>query len=278
MRNVPSVRGLLLAATIALHLGAADHNGLAEKLHVDFNVPLWADGHVPGAAGDWAVDKPYLTAVLPPEGKGNGAAVIICPGGGNTTLFVHQEGMAIAEHLNSWGVAGFILTYRLNPRYQQDARDLDGRRAVQLLRARSADFKIDQNRIGMMGLSAGGGITRAVGAGAAPGNPSASDAIDRASSRLDFAIMVYGPGRGTPAESLKDFPPTFIIAAAADSSSVASAQLFLDLRKAGVSAEVHLYQKGRHGFGAADGHPILSDWLGRCQNWMKNTGLLKGAD
>ena len=155
MRNVPAVRGLLLAATIALHLGAADHNGLAEKLHVDFNVPLWADGHVPGAAGDWAVDKPYLTAVLPPEGKGNGAAVIICPGGGNTTLFVHQEGMAIAEHLNSWGVAGFILTYRLNPRYQQDARDLDGRRAVQLLRARSADFKIDQNRIGMMGLSAG---------------------------------------------------------------------------------------------------------------------------
>jgi acetyl esterase/lipase len=258
-------------------LAAADKSSAGEKLHLDYNIPLWPDGRVPGAVGNWAVDKPYLTAVLPPEGKGNGSAVIICPGGGNTTLFVHQEGMSIAEHMNAWGVAGFVLSYRLGPRYQQDARTMDGRRAVQLLRARTAEFKIDPQRIGMIGFSAGGGLIRPVAAKSVPGNPNAADPIDRVSSRPDFAIIVYGAGRAAADESLKDFPPTFIIAAASDFTSAGSVQFFTELRKADVSAEVHIYQDGRHGFGAGYGHPVLSDWMGRCESWMKNAGLFKGA-
>jgi acetyl esterase/lipase len=272
------MRALVLTLAIMGCAAAAGRNAPAERLHVDFNIPLWPDGHVPGAVGNWAVDQPYLTVVLPDEGKGNGAAVIICPGGGNTTLFAHQEGMSIAEHLNAWGVAGFILTYRLNPRYRQDARDMDGRRAIRILRARAAEFKIDPNRIGMMGLSAGGGIVRSTGARTEPGDPSASDPIERVSSKLNFAISVYGAGRGAAGESLKDFPPTFLIAAAADQLSTGSVQFFLDLRKAGASAELHIYQKGRHGFGAADGHPILSDWMGRLHGWMENAGFMKGVD
>jgi endo-1,4-beta-xylanase len=250
--------------------------GSPEKLRIYRNIPLWPEGHVPGAVGNLPVDNPYLTAVLPPEGKGNGTAVIIGPGGGNSDLFAHQEGVDVAEKLNTWGVAAFVFTYRLNPRYpQQDIRTTDGRRAVQLLRARAAEFHLDPNRIGMMGFSAGGNLIRPVASKPMPGDSNAGDPIDRVSSRPDFVIHVYGPGRAAPDESLKDYPPTFLIAAAGDNSSApASAQFFIDLRKAGVNAELHLYQQGRHGFGLAEGHPVLSDWVGRCEIWMKNLGLL----
>jgi acetyl esterase/lipase len=267
----------LIFALIICPAAAVDKQSGAAVLHLDFNIPLWPEGQVPGAKGDWSVDKPYLTAVLPPEGKGNGTAVIVLPGGGNIDLFAHPEGMAVAEHMNDWGVAAFVLTYRLSPRYGQDARILDGRRAVQLLRSRAAEFKLDPNRIGMAGFSAGGNLIRPLAAKPVFGDAAASDPIDRVSSRPDFAIMVYGPGWAAQGESLKGYPPVFIIAAAADSTSTGSAQLFLDLKKAGVSAELHLYQKGRHGFGAGEGQPILSDWMGRCQSWMKNAGFLERA-
>ena len=240
------------------------------------NVPLWPEGKVPGAVGELAIDKPYLTAILPPAGRGNRAAVIIAPGGGNVDLFAHQEGVDVAEKLNTWGVAAFVLTYRLSPRYpQQETRTMDGRRAVQLLRARAAEFGIDAKRIGMMGFSAGGNLIRPVAANPVPADPGASDAVERVSSRPDFAIQVYGAGRSAPGESLNGYPPVFLIAAAADTAaSIPSAQFFLDLRKAGVNVELHLYQSGRHGFGLAQGHPVLSDWVGRCEIWMKNLGLL----
>lgn len=277
MRNTCLVCLLCLVPVLSLGLSAADKSSTGEKLHVDYNIPLWPDGKVPGAVGNWAVDKPYLTVVPPPEGKGNGSAVIICPGGGNTTLFAHQEGMSIAEQMNEWGVTAFVLSYRLGPRYQQDARTMDGRRAVQLLRARAAEFKIDPQHIGMIGFSAGGGLIRPVAAKPLPGDPNATDPIDRVSSRPDFAIIVYGAGRAAPDESLKEFPPAFIIAAASDFTAAGSVQLFSDLRKAGVMAELHIYQDGRHGFGAGYGHPVLADWMGRCESWMKNAGLFKEA-
>jgi acetyl esterase/lipase len=275
--RIPRFWQILLWACAVAPAIAADKQPGPVGLDLDFNIPLWPEDQVPGAKGGWSVDKPYLTAVLPSEGKGNGSAVIILPGGGNVDLLAHQEGMAVAEHLNDWGVAAFILTYRLSPRYGQEARLQDGRRAVQLLRALAVEFKLDPKRIGMAGFSAGANLIRPLAASPVHGDPAAPDPIDRVSSRPDFTIMVYGPGRAAPDESLKDYPPTFIIAAAADSTSTGSAQLFLDLKKAGVSAELHLYQRGRHGFGAGEGQPILGDWMGRCQSWMKNAGLLEGA-
>jgi acetyl esterase/lipase len=270
------LRSALLTATAIAGMLTAAHGESPEKLRTYRNIPLWPEGKTPDAVGNLPIDKPYLTAVLPSEGHGNGTAVIIGPGGGNVDLFAHQEGIDVAEKLGSWGVAAFVFTYRLSPRYpEQETRTMDGRRAVQLLRARASEFGLDPKRIGMMGFSAGGNLIRPVAANPVPGDPNAEDPIDRVSSRPDFVIQVYGPGRSSPTENLKDYPPTFLIAAAGDNSSApASAQFFIDLRKAGVNVELHLYQQGRHGFGLGEGHPVLSDWVGRFQNWMSNLGLL----
>jgi acetyl esterase/lipase len=133
-----------------------------------------------------STDKPILTAILPPESRRNGASVIICPGGGNTKLFYHPEGMAVAEHLNEWGVAGFILTYRLGPRYDQSARLLDGQRAVQVVRSRAMEWKLDPRRVGMMGFSAGGSLAVGTGLNVLAGEPNSPDPANRVSSRPDF--------------------------------------------------------------------------------------------
>jgi acetyl esterase/lipase len=275
-------------AALALLACFAAAGGADEKLQTGFNVFLWPDGRPPDAAGDDWLDKPILTAVLPPEARRNGAAVIICPGGGNVNLFHHQEGMAIAEHLNSWGVAGFVLTYRLGPRYGQSARMLDGQRSVQLVRSRAAEWKLDPQRIGIMGFSAGGGVVVLAGLNALPGEQNSPDPASRVSSRPDFAVMVYGAGGLAPApgraaspppdpERIKRFPPSFLIAAEDDRMSTGSVAAWQALRAAGVSAELHIYQKGRHGFGAAENYPILSDWLGRLEAWMKYGGWLGGT-
>ncbi len=96
------------------------------------NIPLWDAGKVPLAKGDGPLDAPFLTAFLPPEGKRNGASVVIAPGGANIMLMYGAEGLEIAERYNDWGVTAFVLTYRLSPRYGDDARTLDGMRAIQV--------------------------------------------------------------------------------------------------------------------------------------------------
>src|SRR6476646_10587192 len=98
-------------------LAADNKSGSNGKLDLNYEIPLWAESKVPLAAGDGPLDKPFLTVFLPPEGKRNGASVVVAPGGGNIMLMYGGEGMEIAEHYNDWGVAAFVLTYRLSPRY-----------------------------------------------------------------------------------------------------------------------------------------------------------------
>ena len=264
-------------AAIAVSGFAADHGG--SKSTVPYNIPLWDEGKIPLAAGTGPLDTPFLTAFLPPEGKRNGTAVIVAPGGSNIMLMYGAEGMEIAERFNDWGAAAFVLTYRLSPKYGDNARVLDGNRAIQLVRAHAKEWGINAGDIGYAGFSAGSTMGRSVVAGAKAANPSASDPLERVSSRPDFLVLVYGPGRGTPGEQLKDFPPTFLVAAAADRGAAnGSAQLFLDMNKAGAVVELHLYQKGRHGFGAGYGSPEFSTWMGELQHFLQLGGFLpKGS-
>ena len=116
---------------------------------------------------------------------------------------------------------------------------------------------------------------RSVVAATRAGDPNATDPVERVSSRPDYLALVYGAGRATPGESLKDFPPTFLVSAASDQGpSLANAQLFMDLTRAGAVAEVHVYQKGRHGFGSGFGSPAFGGWMSELQRFLAGGGFL----
>jgi acetyl esterase/lipase len=244
----------------------------------NYNIPLWEPGKVPIAAGNGPLDAPFLTVFTPPESKRNGASVIIAPGGSNIMLMYGGEGLEVAERYNDWGAVAFVLTYRLSPRYAEAARVLDGNRAVRLVRARAAEWKLDPTRVGFAGFSAGSSLGRAVVAASGPGDANAADPVDRLSSRPDYLVLVYGPGRASSGEKLESFPPTFLLSAAADAGAAnGTAQLFLELNRAGATAELHLYQKGRHGFGAATTSPEFAPWMPALRHFLTQGGFLPGT-
>jgi acetyl esterase/lipase len=241
------------------------------------NIPLWPSGHVPMATDDAPLDVPFLTVFRPKPGTSNGGSVVIAPGGSNIMLMYGAEGFEVAERYNDWGVTAFVLTYRLSPRYNDAARILDGQRAIRLVRANAAAWQLDPARIGYIGFSAGSNMGRPIAASATAGDPQAADPVERVSARPDYLALVYGPGRATPGESLKDFPPTFLLSAAGDRQpSLGNAQLFADLTRAGAVAEIHVYQKGRHGFGGGDGSPEFSGWMPMLKHFLETDGFLTG--
>jgi acetyl esterase/lipase len=273
------LRPIAVALAFLACVVAADKKS-AEKWAENYNIPLWGEGRVPLAKGDGPLDSPFLTVFMPPEGKRNGSSVIIAPGGSNIMLMYGVEGLEIAERYNDWGTAAFVLTYRLSPKYGADARTLDGKRAVQMVRSRAAEWKLDPTKIGMIGFSAGSEISRFTVAASGPGDPNSPDPVERVSSRPDYLGLVYSVGRSTPGEQLKDFPPTFLISAAHDRGpAMGSAQLFQELNKAGAVVELHLYQKGRHGFGAATTSPEFGPWMSALQHFLVVGGFLpKGTN
>ncbi len=150
---------------------------------------LWPKG-APGAMGDTDLDKPALAVFLPASNPTH-TGVVICPGGAYIHLTMQKEGTDVAAWFNARGVAAFILSYRLAPRYSYPAPIDDGMRAVRYVRAHAADFGLDAGHIGMMGFSAGGHLTATVSTHFDPGHPSAPDPIDSFSDRPDFSILCY---------------------------------------------------------------------------------------
>jgi formylglycine-generating enzyme required for sulfatase activity len=239
------------------------------------NIPLWEPGQVPGVTEGGPLDAPFLTVFLPRAGAANGSAVVIAPGGGNIMLMYGNEGADVAEVFNDWGTTAFVLSYRLSPRHDNDARTRDGERAMRLVRANAARWRLDASKIGLIGFSAGGSLARAVVAASDGGNAQAADPLERASSRPDWAGLIYGAGRASDGESLAAYPPTFLLSAAGDQPpSLANAQLFMDLTKAGAVAELHVYQRGRHGFGSGVGSSEFADWMPRLQGFLRGSGFL----
>jgi acetyl esterase/lipase len=262
-----------MRATLLLLLACA--LAPAKDPAANYNIPLW-DGTAPMAAGEGPLDRPFLTVFQPAEGKRNGGSVVIAPGGSNIMLMYGGEGVDIAERYNDWGVTAFVLTYRLSPRYNDAVRVLDGNRAIQVVRSRAPEMKLDPHRVGYIGFSAGSNMGRLVVAATAAGDPAATDPVSRLSSRPDYLGLIYGPGRATPNEQLKDFPPVFLCAAQADRGpSLGSAQLFADLTRAGAVAELHLFQKGRHGFGSGFGSPEFAEWMPMLKHFLDQAGMLK---
>lgn len=261
-------------------------------------ITLWPDG-APGAIGKEPADIPTLTPYLPRE-KASGAAVIVCPGGGYNHLADH-EGRPVAEWLSSIGINAFVLKYRHGPRYHHPAPLQDVARAIRLVRARAAEWQIDPKRIGILGFSAGGHLASTIGTHFDNGQPDSSDSVDRVSSRPDVMILIYPVitmgkfghsgsrkeliGENPAVEMVtllsneeqvtKQTPPTFMVHTANDTGVPVENSLgFADaLRRVGVPFELHIYERGSHGFGLGGSNPILSSWPGRCADWLRLQGF-----
>ena len=242
------------------------------------------------------VKNPKLSLFRPGKEK-NGVAIVICPGGGYWNLAWDLEGEEVAAWLNTIGVTGFVLKYRVPRRADQPERLpapgplLDAQRAVSLVRNRAAEWGIDTNRIGILGFSAGGHLAVATATHFDRRGYEPIDEIDKASCRPDFAVAVY-PGyyiEQQPAgveinrESLapyiripKETPPIFLVHATDD--PVAGAEncvvMYLALKRANVPAELHVYAQGGHGFGVRKSSLSCSTWTDRCVAWLQDQRML----
>jgi acetyl esterase/lipase len=263
---------------------------------------LWPNG-APEAVGADDADRPTLRIYLPPADRATGAGVVICPGGGYGALAMDHEGHQVARWFNSIGVAGFVLKYRLAPRYRHPAPLQDVQRAIRYVRANAHSLGVVPHRIGVMGFSAGGHLASTAATRFDDGAPENSDVIERASCRPDFAILCYpvismtepfghtGSRRNllgqSPepelAESLSSerqvtaaTPPTFLFHTAEDAGVPVENSLafYQALRRARVPAELHVYQDGPHGVGLAPGDPALFGWKDRLADWLKASGFL----
>jgi acetyl esterase/lipase len=231
------------------------------------------------------VSNPTITIHRPPNGTANGAAVVICPGGGYGILATDLEGDEVADWLNSFGVTGIVLRYRV-PTRKDDPKHLaplqDAQRAVSLARSHATEWGIDPQRIGILGFSAGGHLAAAASTNFDHRQYEPIDDVDAVSCRPDFTVLVYpaylNSGDHLSPEIRVDekSPPTIFFHAGDDRvSAEGSIAMFLALRRAKVPAEVHVYAAGGHGFGLRPTKNPCCTWPKRCEEWMKNCGLLE---
>jgi endo-1,4-beta-xylanase len=264
-------------------------------------VPLWPNG-APGSEGKTAkevdeppnqhhgylkvtsVHNPSITVFLPPPETATGAAMVIAPGGGHQFLNFDQEGTYVAEYLNSIGVAGFVLKYRLarepGSTYKVDDALADAQRAIRVIRSRAGEWHVNPARVGIMGFSAGGEVATLASTRFDAGKPDAADLIERQSSRPDFDALIYPGVRAENFTIPKDMPVTFMLCADNDRGpSTALAGLYPMLKAAGIQTEVHVYASGGHGFGinpnTRNPSPAATTWQLRLGDWLKDLGMLK---
>ncbi len=263
---------------------------------------LWPNG-APGAKGAEAEDIPSISLYRPPNGRINGAAIVICPGGGYEHL-ASYEGHDVALWLNSIAVTAVVLKYRLGPRYEFPAPMQDAARAIRTLRARAKEWGLDPNRIGIWGFSAGGHLASTLATHFDEGDAKATDPIERFSSRPDIAVLAYpvismkdgithaGSRRNllgaTPSPELVKLlsnetqvttrtPPTFLFHTAEDKVvAVDNSLLFAEaLRRAGVPYELHVFERGPHGVGLARDNPVLDAWPKLLVSWLRARGFIE---
>ena len=247
------------------------------------------------------VSKPTLTVYLPPAGNATGTAIVVCPGGGYGVLVMEWEGSRIASELNKSGIAAIVLKYRLPDEKIMTDKSIgplqDAQQAIKTVREHAKEWKIDPNKIGIMGFSAGGHLAATAGThydSTFISNP------QKTSLRPDFMVLVYPVislmdkvghkgsssnllGASPTAEKLKYFsnelqvkkstPPTYLTHAGDDKVvPVSNSIIFYEALNAnGVPADMHIYSKGEHGYPKT---PALGEWFGRCLHWMKENQLL----
>jgi acetyl esterase/lipase len=282
------------SASLAVALCVFALCGAAAEQNV---VLLWPNG-APGSAGKTApkkvrltpdgehvissVHQPSLTVYLPPRETATGAAVVIAPGGSHVELWVDHEGYEVAKWLSAHGVAGFVLKYRLarerGSSYTVEGNSLpDMQRAIRLVRSRATEWGLDPERVGVMGFSAGGEVAARAATQFDAGNAAAADPIDRQSSKPAFQALLY-PGLPQNLPVSKDEPPAFLLCGDQDRPGISQGlpELFIQLKHAGVAAELHVYAGVGHGFGIRSANKgAIAGWPDRFREWLGTLGYLQ---
>jgi len=234
------------------------------------------------------VSTPQIAVYKPEKSKDTGASVIICPGGGHHILAYDLEGTEVAEWLNTIGVTGIVLKYRVpfrDPEKRWGAAVADAQRAVSLVRSKAAEWNLDPKRIGICGFSAGGETAGLTSLFLEERQYTSVDDVDKVSCKPDFAILIYPGGFDTKGQAqirvkdkvTKDTPPMFLIHAFDDPVTANnSLALAVELKKVGVPTELHIYDAGGHGYGLRLVNTLpITTWPKRCEEWMQRRGLLK---
>jgi len=282
----------LALATLFL-LAAALSRGSAQEPVV---VPLWPSG-APGfeARKDEPenvkkkgkleqsvtnVNNPSLTVYLPAKEKASGAGIIICPGGGHSVLAIEHEGHNVGQWLADHGIAGFVLKYRLarekgSPYKVEEHAFQDAQRALRLVRSKSKEWNV--NKLGIIGFSAGGDLVLYASTKFDAGKADAADAIERESSRPDFQIVVY-PAIPKTLNFAKNNPPALLLCGNQDRQNISEglATLYLNMKKAGINTELHIYASVGHGFGLRETANLrVGGWPARVREWMIDLDMMK---
>ncbi|MGB8031437.1 MAG: alpha/beta hydrolase [Terracidiphilus sp.] len=267
-------------------------------------IRLWP-GDAPQAKGKACEDVPTLTIFAPQEGRENGSAVVIFPGGAYSVVVGNAEGRQVADWFTARGFRAFVLSYRLSSNgYLLPVPLLDARRAIQTVRARAKDYFIAPNRIVVIGFSAGGHLAALSGTQFVPGNTGAQDPIERVSSRPDYLVLGYPWIGGISSDTshlnycklfnvmdrceelsaayspdqfvTRETPPTFWFHTFTDETVPVEQGLrfYEALVKAGVPAEAHIFANGPHGMGLGQGDAALDQWPNLLEIWLRAQGLL----
>jgi acetyl esterase/lipase len=301
---------IILLTVLTVTSGSAP--GADQKPTVSAPIPLW-EGAAPGEKGDIPpekdttkpnkegkpedgvirlgnVSRPTITVFSPPASHNTGTAVIVCPGGGYSILAYDLEGSEVCEWLNSIGVTGVLLKYRVparagQPRYEAPLQD--AQRAISMVRHRAAEWKIDTKRIGILGFSAGGHLSAAASTNYETRTYPDGDIADSVSRRPDFTVLIY-PAYLTLDSDLTKLapeikvtehtPPTFLAQTEDDGVHVENVLAYgLALKRAKVPFELHVYPVGGHGYGLRPSPNQISHWPQLVELWMKSQGLLKAG-
>lgn len=257
-------------------------------------IPLWKNGapgyesrkNEPEQAKDWwikNIHNPSLTIFKPAKGKANGTAIVIFPGGGQHELVFNAEGKEAAEYLATLGVTAIAVKYRLafeeNSPYKLETDvKADAKRAIRLVRSMSRELGIDENKIGIMGFSAGGVLANMlIYDTSIPDAKFVVDDIDKLDDKVNFQILIYPAPFYFPKEIPSGTPPVFMLVSNNDEfSSDAVVELIPKFRVAKVPMEVHIFSKDKHGFNMGNRSEFrsINNWPERLADWLLDMGYL----